>query len=48
MPRLFDMADARDWEIYFSNISRFLTESQRQYGVCNTEYTDYTLEQLKH
>ncbi|XP_019861672.1 PREDICTED: uncharacterized protein LOC109590193 [Amphimedon queenslandica] len=40
------MAD--DWETYFSNIYLFLTESQRQYGICNAEYADYTLEQLEY
>ena len=39
------MADA--WDAYFSSVSQFLVDSERQYGVCNDQYTHYVLEQLE-
>ena len=41
------MAD-NDWDSYFTAITRFLVESERQYGVCNSDFTEYALEQLKY
>ena len=38
-------ADA--WDAYFSSISQFLVDSERQYGVCIDQYTHYVLEQLE-
>ena len=32
------MAD-NDWDGYFTAIARFLVESERQYGVCNSDFT---------
>ena len=39
------MADA--WDAYFSSVSQFLVDSERQYGVCNDQYTHFVLEQLE-
>ena len=41
------MAD-NGWDSYFTAINRFLVESKRQYGVCNSDFTEYALEQLEY
>ena len=41
------VAEDRDWDAYFAAVASFLIESERQYGVCNDQYTNYALEQLE-
>ena len=36
-----------DWDSYFAVVERFLVDSERQYGVCNRQYTNYAMEQLE-
>ena len=36
-----------DWDSYFAAVERFLVDSERQYGVCNCQYTNYAMEQLE-
>uniref|UniRef100_A0A1X7VS42 Resolvase HTH domain-containing protein n=1 Tax=Amphimedon queenslandica TaxID=400682 RepID=A0A1X7VS42_AMPQE len=39
---------ANEWDMYFSSVSQFLIDSERQFGVCNERYTHYVLEQLDY
>ena len=39
--------DTRAWDVYFTFVEQFLAESERHYGVCNSQYTSYVLEQLQ-
>ena len=36
-----------DWDSYFAAVECFLVNSERQYGVCNRQYTNYAMEQLE-
>ena len=39
--------ETQAWDSYFTSVEQFLTECERQYGVCNSLYTSYVLEQLE-
>ena len=35
------------WDAYFTSVEQFLKECECQYGVCNSQYTSYVLEQFE-
>lgn len=34
------------WTVYFSQVSSFIADCERQYGICNQNYCEYAIERL--